>query len=98
MFEVVDKKIAIKGRVSVMSLGRYRWIYESTPRVLILSTESGIDAQGRLFEGILFPKNVRWEKPYEDDLIDEEEYELIKSNIREAITALEPNSLVEFHE
>lgn len=98
MFEVVQKKIAVGEGVTVMSLGRYRWIYEDTRRVLILSTESGFDAKGQHIEGILFPRNARWEKPYENDLIDEEEYELIKANLREAIAALEPNSLVGFYE
>jgi hypothetical protein len=82
----------------VMSLGRYRWLYQEINRLLLLSVNSGFETNGQHVISVLLPKNVRWEKPYEDDLIDEEEYESIKANLREAIAALEPNSLVEFHE
>lgn len=98
IFNVVEKKIAIGEGVTVMSLGRYRWVYQEPARLLLLSGNSGFETNGQHVISILLPKNVRWEKPYEDDLIDEEEYESIKSHLREAITALEPNSLVEFYE
>lgn len=98
MFEVKETKFAInyKDFVSITRIGRYRWAYEAGPRVLLLRTDSGINEKEQPVEVILFPRNTRWERPYESELISGEEYEHIKSHLREGITALSPNSVIEF--
>lgn len=98
MFEVRQRRYAKNTTEGIVffCLNRYVWIYEDGLRVLFLGADSGFNAKGQHIAEVQFPKNLRWQRPHNDELIDNEQKEAIKSHIREALASLEPNSLVEF--
>lgn len=77
--------------VSLEPLGRHAWLYSGCrERFLMLGTESGWtdEETGKYIIPIYFPKDARFLPPYDDQPISIEERQEIKTNVKEALSAL----------